>query len=163
MKRFSQYKTNYEQYKKKHVISDLDRVLEIIQNKYPQMFEIAENTMKKTNIMYLYNMFVTKREIFDEYSEWLFDILGTLESEIQSDVETRADYQKRVYGFIAERLFTIYVEYMKSKGLRSIELPVVYCETNKKRFETFQFRTKIYSVLVKLGIRNPRWNEKYGV
>ncbi len=163
MKRFSQYKTNYEQYKKKHVISDLDRVLEIIKNKYSQMSEIAENTMKKTNIMYLYNMFVTKREIFDEYSEWLFDILCTLESEIQSDVETRADYQKRVYGFIAERLFTIYVEYMKSKGLRSIELPVVYCETNKKRFETFQFRTKIYSVLVKLGIRNPRWNEKYGV
>ena len=163
MKRFSQYKSNYDQYKKKHVISDLDKVLSLIKNKYPQMSEIAENTMKKTNVMYLYNMFVTKREIFDEYSEWLFDILSDLEMEIQTEVETRNDYQKRVYGFLAERLFTIYVEYMKSKGLRTLELPVIYCETNPKRFKTFQFRTKIYKCLVKLGIRNSRWNEKYGV
>ena len=55
------------------------------------------------------------------------------------------------------------IEYMKSKGLRTLELPVIYCETNPKRFKTFQFRTKFYKCLVKLGIRNSRWNEKYGV
>ena len=84
-----------------------------------------------------------------KYSEWLFDILSDLEMEIQTEVETRNDYQKRVYGFLAERLFTIYVEYMKSKGLRTLELPVIYCETNPKRFKTFQFRAKIYKCLVK--------------
>lgn len=163
MKRFSQYKSNYSQYQKKHVISDLDKVLEIIKNKYPQMFDIAEKTMKNTNVMYLYNMFVSKKEFFDEYSAWLFDILGILEKEIQSGVEKRSEYQKRVYGFLSERLFTIYVEYLKTKGLKVLEVPVIYCETNEKRFRIFQIRTKIYSFLVKLGIRNPRWNEKYGV
>lgn len=157
------YKSNYEHYKNKHVISDLDKVIDIIKNKYPEMYDTALSTMKNSKELYLYNMFITKKDIFDNYAKWLFDILSELEQNIQQDVETRNDYQKRVYGFLSERLFTIYMEYLKQKGLKFVELPVIYCETNKKRYDIFQLRTKIYSILVKFGIRNPYWLEKYGV
>lgn len=157
------FKSIYEHYRRKHFISDLDKVLEIIKQKNSKMYDIALKVMKNTNEIYLYNMLVTKKEIFDEYAKWLFEILFELEKDIQSDVEARNDYQKRVYGFLSERLFTVYVEYLKQKGMKIIELPVVYCETNKKRFRIFQIRTMIYRLLVKIGIRKPHWREQYGV
>jgi len=159
----SKYKTNYEQYKYKHIISDLDKVLSIIKEKYPQMYDIAVDTMKNTRETYLYNMLVTKKEIFDDYAKWLFEILFSLEKDIQPEVENRNDYQKRVYGFLSERLFTIYVQYLKKKGLRTIELPVIYCETNPKRFNVFKFRKILYKVFVKIGLRRSHWKEQYGV
>lgn len=159
----SKYKSNYEQYKHKHVISDLDKVLDIIQEKYPHMYDTAVNTMKNTRETYLYNMLVTKKEIFNDYANWLFEILFILEKDIQQEVENRSEYQKRVYGFLAERLFTIYVQYMKHKGVRILELPVIYCETNPNRFNIFKFRKMMYKIFVKIGIRRPHWKEQYGV
>ena len=153
----------YNYYKKKHYISDLDRVLEIIREKTPNMYETAIDVLKNNREMYLYNMFVTTKPFLDEYAQWLFGILGQLEAEISQDVIKRDAFQQRVYGFLAERLLTVYVEYKKQKGLNIKEVPVVYCETNKKRYNIFQMRTKIYSVLVKFGIRRPHWREQYGV
>lgn len=153
----------YNYYKKRHYISDLDRVLEIIREKTPNMYETAIDVLKNNREMYLYNMFVTTKPFLDEYAQWLFGILGQLEAEISQDVIKRDAFQQRVYGFLAERLLTVYVEYKKQKGLNIKEVPVVYCETNKKRYNIFQIRTKIYSVLVKFGIRRPHWREQYGV
>ena len=155
--------TAYEYYRKRHYISDLDRTLEIINEKYPQFYETAVEVLKNNNELYLYNMFISTKEFLNDYAAWLFDILETLEGEIQSEVETRDTFQQRVYGFLSERLFTVYIEYCKKQGMRIKEVPVVYCEMNKKRYEVFQFRTKVYRILTKLGIRRPHWKEQYGV
>lgn len=164
MKRTIQQSSSvYNYYNKRHYISDLDRVLEIIQQKYPQIYDTAVDVCKNSKELYLYNIFISTREFLDEYAKWLFDILGILESEIQQEVEKRDVFQQRVYGFLAERMFTIYVEYMKKNGLKYKEVPTVYCETNKKRYDVFQTRTRIYKVLTKLGIRRPHWREQYGV
>ena len=156
-------KSIYEYYKKRHYISDLDRVLEIIGEKYPQMSEMAQNVLKHTKDVHLYNMFISSKEFLNGYASWLFDILFTLEEEISTEVLGRDSYQQRVYGFLSERLFTIYVEWKKSQGMRVKEVPTVYCEVNKKRYNRFQSRTKFYKILTKLGIRKPHWREQYGV
>lgn len=164
MKRvIQQSNTVYNYYKKRHYISDLDRALELIKLKTPEMYDIAIDVLKNNREMYLYNMFVTTKPFLDEYAKWLFDILETLEPEICHDVEQRDSFQQRVYGFLSERLFTVFIEYKKQQGLKIKEVPVVYCETNRKRYNIFQIRTKIYSVLVKFGIRRPHWREQYGV
>lgn len=163
IKVMTKYNTNYAHYKKKHLISDLDRALEIINEKYPQYYDTAVRVLKNSNNMYLFNMFMAKSEIFNDYARWLFDILFTLEGEIQSDIPLRDAYQQRVYGFLSERLFNVYIEYQKEKGLRYKEVPVVYCETNRKRYNAFMRKTKLYKILVKFGIRKPHWREQYGV
>ncbi len=164
MKRvIQQSDTVYNYYKKRHIISDLDKVLEIINDKTPEIYDTAIDVLKNNREMYLYNMFVTSKDFLNEYASWLFDILETLESEIQSDVEQRDSFQQRVYGFLSERLLTVYVEYKKQKGFKIKEVPVVYCETNRKRYNIFQLRTKVYTVLTKFGIRRPHWREQYGV
>lgn len=155
--------SSYQYYKKKHIISDLDAVLEIIKDYSPEIYSTAEEVLKHSNSMYLYNMFIASKEFLDEYAQWLFEILSRLEVQIQTDIEVRTPYQQRVYGFLSERLFTIYIEYRKKSGLKVKEVPVVYCETKKSRYDAFQLRTSIYKVLCKLGIRKLHWKEQYGV
>lgn len=63
-------------------------------------------TMRGCQI-YPFNMFVGRAEVFREYAAWLFPILFKLERWIPHD--TYGTYQRRVFGFIAERLFTVWV------------------------------------------------------
>ncbi len=135
--------SSYQYYKKKHIISDLDAVLEIIKDYSPEIYSTAEEVLKHSNSMYLYNMFIASKEFLDEYAQWLFEILSRLEVQIQTDIEVRTPYQQRVYGFLSERLFTIYIEYHKKSGLKVKEVPVVYCETKKSRYDAFQLRTSL--------------------
>lgn len=96
----------YLQYEREHYIKDLDLCLEIINRDYPEYAEAANNVMNSDKAS-LFNMFIMPKKIMDEYCSWLFDILFKLEKEI--DISDRNDYQKRVFGFISERLFNIWI------------------------------------------------------
>lgn len=110
--------TVYNQYKAKHFSNDLDLCREIIIAKYPQYLESFDNVMKR-KWFYCYNMLIIKKELLDKYCEWLFNILFCVEKKI--DINTRDEYQKRVFGFLSERLFNVWLEYM---SLNSKEYPV---------------------------------------
>ncbi len=90
-----------------HNISDYDLALEILTRRHPSYAAFA----RKVNIGksgYFTNMFIMRRNIFDEYCEWLFDILFELEKEI--DVSNYSVQERRILGFISEWLFNIYIE-----------------------------------------------------
>lgn len=98
----------YERYKEAHYIKDLEIVLDIIKRDYPEYIPAIENCIHK-NEEYCCNMFVMKKEIFNEYCEWLFDILKKAEKEI--DISNYSPYQARIFGFLGERLENIFIEY----------------------------------------------------
>lgn len=104
--------------------SDWDKIKEIIKEDYSDYLETYEKIMNN-NKMYQYNMMICRKEIFDEYCNWLFDILFKLEKEI--DLSQRNDYQKRIYGFLSERLLNVWME--KNK-LKVKKLKVVNTEEN---------------------------------
>jgi hypothetical protein len=62
-----------------------------------------------------------KKDIFNNYCEWIFSILK--EAEPQIDISSYDDYQARVMGFLAERLTGIYITHMKNTGKKILELP----------------------------------------
>lgn len=97
--------TNYDFYKREHIISDLDSLIEILKEDYPNYVESAMEYLYSTKTVF-FNMFIMKWDIFDNYCKWLFDILYKLEKRISISEDT---YQKRVFGFLAERLLNIYV------------------------------------------------------
>lgn len=73
------------------------------------------------NVIYPRQMFVMKRELLDEYCSWLFPIV----LEMIDRVEIKDDwdmYSKRVIGFWAERMLTVWLLYT---GYRIEELPVI--------------------------------------
>ena len=52
-------------------------------------------------------MMFCKADIYNSYCEWLFDILFTLEPRI--DLSQLNDYQKRLFGFLSERLLNVWI------------------------------------------------------
>lgn len=97
--------TIYSHYKNAHHIKDLDETKKIIKEKYPDYIESFDKVINGKTL-HLYNMFVMKKEDFDEYCKWLFDILFELEK--RTDISEYDAYQSRIYGFISERLFNVW-------------------------------------------------------
>ena len=109
------------QYKNAHIAEDWEQLKKVALALYPEykeMWNICENEQS----IYVCNMFITKKEIFEEYMKWLFSILFTLESTI---IISNDSYQRRVFGFMSERLFNIFIKY---RGLKVKELPIIFFE-----------------------------------
>lgn len=119
-------KTVREQYGKNHNIRDLDEAIKIIIEKYPD-YRNAVNSFLGQNRIYYYSMFVMKKTCFDSYCSWIFDILFTLEKRI--DISSYDTYQSRVYGFLAERLFNVWIN---QQHLKIKNVPVVFLEEKKR-------------------------------
>ncbi|QLO36245.1 DUF4422 domain-containing protein [Klebsiella sp. RHBSTW-00484] len=109
-----------EHYKKAHYSKDLMLVREIISNKQSEYLVHFDNIMNGKTLS-LYNMFVTSWGIFESYCNWVFPILFELDTRI--DKEKYDSYQMRVIGFLAERLFNVWLEGEKNK-LKIYEMPV---------------------------------------
>ncbi|UIJ39536.1 DUF4422 domain-containing protein (plasmid) [Desulfobaculum bizertense] len=71
-----------------------------------------------------FNIFIMKKEYIKEYCSWLFDILKKLEPVIS--MEGYTDYDKRVFGFLAERMLDIWIY---TKEINFTELPIVNLES----------------------------------
>jgi len=97
---------------------DLDLCGSVIQKLYSEYYSDYENVLNGHN-SYFGNMIIAKREIFDDYCKWLFDILFELEK--HTDLAGYNDFQQRIYGFISERLLTVYI---KHNNLRACEMRV---------------------------------------
>ncbi len=115
--------THYRRY---HDINDLNLLESILTEKYPEYLEAFHDVLQDKRL-YANNMFILKDEQFQEFMAWLFDLLFEFERRI--DLNNYTDYQKRILGFMAERLLTVW---FKKKQLNCIELPVIY-------FKQFKF------------------------
>lgn len=92
-------------YKLNHHIKDWILVGNIIKEKYPDYYP-SFRKVESQRFMYCYNMMVTRKDVFDDYCCWLFDIL--LEMKDNIDIINYDSYQKRIFGFISERLLNVY-------------------------------------------------------
>ncbi len=98
--------SNYHHYCHAHKKEALDKTGEIIKEMYPDYYPYFTSYMKKTSGHY-FNMFIAKKETVDEYLDWLYSILFKLEKEL--DLNQYQGYDKRVFGFISERLLDVYI------------------------------------------------------
>lgn len=96
----------YDHYQNRHYAKDLDMCREVIVEKYPEYVGAFDFSMR-TVLVSVGNMWITRKNIFDRYCEWLFDILFEVEKRI--DTTGYDDYQGRVMGFLSERLFRVWL------------------------------------------------------
>lgn len=121
------------QYEHAHNKRDLDEVEKIVQELYPEYSEVFAKVMNRSKL-HILNMFVMKKDKFDEYCEWLFDILFELEKRI--DISNYNQYEARVFGFLSERLFNVWLE---KQNLNCYEVPVVFLEKQDWGKKIFEF------------------------
>ena len=72
----------------------------------------------------LFNMMVAESQVFDAYCVWLFSILFELEDRLRKkgvlEGLTEEDYQRKIFGFIGERLLLVW---LKHNNIKYLEVP----------------------------------------
>lgn len=120
--------TVYEQYLAAsghaHQIRDLDVMLTVIKELFPEFYPVTAEYMNGYT-HYWWNMTVMRQELFASYCAFLFGVLEKTQEYIdilEPSMTPRTVMQKRIYGFLSERLTGIYITYLKSQaGLRLAE------------------------------------------
>ena len=114
------------QYKNCQRANDFVVMKDVVSKLYPEYGKVMNKVFLGRGL-YPYNMFISKKIIFDQYMQWLFNILLEIEKHITipyGDID-----QRRVFGYLAERLFSLYVEYNK---LKVKEVPIIYLADKKE-------------------------------
>ena len=108
--------TNRSHYNHAHHSEGLDITEQIIKEACPEYLPAFETVMNRT-WAHMFNMFVMRRDLYDAYMQWLFDILFELEKRV--DITGWDTYESRIYGFVAERLLDVWlgknkIEYLEN-------------------------------------------------
>lgn len=124
--------TVYEQYCASvgHHREDIDALRDIVKAMYPECIESFDAYMNSRDVICC-NMFVATDELFQEYCAWLFAILAEVES--RRDFSSYDDVERRVVGYLAERLCGVYVTDLERRGVNVGHLQRVYFRNVSKR------------------------------
>ena len=114
--------TNWSQYVHAHNEQDLITMRDILCESQPIYVEKYDEVMART-WGHRFNMFCMHRSIADAWCTWLFDVLFELEKRL--DLSDYSPNDRRVFGFVAERLLDVWIE---TNGLDYVEMPVVNLE-----------------------------------
>lgn len=118
--------TLYNHYKHTMYVEPLDETRTVLEKLYPEYLEEFDN-LKSRRSAHMFNMFVMKREIFDDYCKWLFEILFELEKRI--DNSQYDQFHSRFYGRISELLLDVY---LRKNNIKYKEVNFIYMEKINK-------------------------------
>ncbi|WP_251423798.1 DUF4422 domain-containing protein [Veillonella agrestimuris] len=99
--------SNRSHYNHAHHSEGLDVTEEIIAELYPEYSAAFMKVCNRT-WAHMFNMFVMRRDLYDQYCEWMFTILGELEKRV--DISHYDVYESRIYGFVSEILLDVWLE-----------------------------------------------------
>jgi len=80
---------------------------EAIKKLHPEYLPSFNKTMNQHHLSWC-NMFITSKKHFNQYCDFLFDILFEIERNITIPTDP---YKRRIMGFISERMLNIYLDY----------------------------------------------------
>lgn len=145
-------------HKKFHNIKDLKLCEEILLELYPEYEESYNKFIKNGKEIYIANSFITSNANFNKICEFLFTIFFEFEKRmgfstidewrnyvIDSNIQicppdhkekgrTWVDYQLRIFGFLSERLITLYVMHNFKDKIYETEL--IRLDKQKKEMKT---------------------------
>ena len=103
-----------ENFNRGHRAEDFQMARQVIARDHPTYLNSFEN-VAAGHAFRLGNIFVMRRSIFERYCAWLFDILAKVAA---ADIDRSAysQQQMRYLGFLAERLFTVFVDHEKAQN-----------------------------------------------
>ena len=107
-----------------HHGKDLELAERIVRERCPEMAKAADEYLSGT-VCYFGNIYIMKRDVFYDYCGWLFPILE--EFDRRADTSGYSPQERRVDGYLAERLLGVYAAHKKRENNLCItELPRVH-------------------------------------
>jgi hypothetical protein len=114
-------------YKSYHNQEDLIVLGNILEDYFPD-YILTFDKVLNDNRLFANNMFILRWELFDKMMNWLFFILFKFEERV--NLNEYKDYQERIFGFLSERLITVWIIHNK---INFKELPLIYFKKLKKQ------------------------------
>jgi len=97
----------YTNYCCDHYSTDIKNLRKVIEEFCEKKYIKAFDTIMDSCKLIHYNMFLMQWEQYEKYCQWLFNILAIMEQ--RTNIENYDTTQKRIYGYLAERLFNVYL------------------------------------------------------
>ena len=105
-----------------HKIEDWNKMEQLLK-KTPYYVDF-EDWSRQNSLTSPCNMFVMKKKIFEEYCDFIFPILFSIDKKL--DISTYDNYQKRQCAFIAERLTSLFLYSKKLQGYKAKTIGTMY-------------------------------------
>lgn len=99
--------SNRSHYNHAHHREGLDCAETYIRTAWPEYLPAFERVMHRT-WAHMFNMCVMRKDFFDAYCAWLFEILTIVETRV--DVTGWDAYESRIEGFVSELLLDVWLE-----------------------------------------------------
>ena len=123
------YSTPRDQYRNANKLhyKDFETMMDIIGKKYPEYLEAARQYADGHTACFC-NMYIMKKEYFEEYCSWMFDILQEFCK--CTDMSNYSTEALRTPGHLSERLFNIWLIHLikQKKNLKIRELQCILFE-----------------------------------
>ncbi len=111
-----------------HVSDDFRLLKKIVHKIYPEYDRSFYYIFEVNNKIFPCNMFITSYEEFEKYCTWLFPLLFEIEK--QCNIKGYSESQARIYGYMAERLFNLYIYH---NSLKAAFLPILWYKDNENK------------------------------
>lgn len=133
----------YSHYEHTMYIEPLDITRGIIEEKYPNYLTEFDKLHKRRSA-HMFNMFIMKKDILNDYCTWLFDILFELEKRI--DVSKYDAFHARFFGRVSELLLDVWINTndIKYKEIKLINIEKVNWLKKGTAFLMAKFAGKRY-------------------
>ena len=99
--------TIWSHYKHTHDISHLEKTRAIIQDLSPDYVPAFDKVMNRT-WAHMFNMFIMRKTLMNEYCQWMFPILFELEKKV--DLNNMSSFDARLFGRVSEFLLDVWIE-----------------------------------------------------
>lgn len=111
-----------------HIRSDVNILGNVVKELYPSYYSDYEDVILNGNKYSPCNMIIAKKNIFNDYSKWLFDILFEFEKRLTIPMNP---YQPRFAGYYSERLLLVFVHHHSEYKIKY--LPMIIIDENKNK------------------------------
>ena len=99
--------SNRSHFNHAHHPDGLDCAEDYIRTTYPEYVPAFDKVMNRTWAN-MFNMSVMRKDLYDAYCAWLFEILAAVETRV--DITGWDAYESRIYGFVGELLLDVWLE-----------------------------------------------------
>ncbi|SEA56863.1 protein of unknown function [Oribacterium sp. KHPX15] len=127
-------------------IEDYDKLRDVIEEMYPEYVDDFDRISSQDEL-YICNMFIGKKAVMDNYCKWLFDVLFKLEKRV--DISGYSVSDKRIFGYLSERLLNVWVLHndIKIKEFYLLNTEETLMDRMKKYFHLFNYKVLKIDVL----------------
>ncbi len=134
----------WEQYAYNHSEKDMQICRDVVEEKYPDYVDAFDLCMS-CNYFSVGNMVITRKDIFDRYCEWLFDILFEVEKRV--DISGYDVEQSRIFGFLSERLLRVWL-LKHSYRIREEEMRMVNPEDVLNKHKEYGLKYRYVNIVL---------------